>query len=435
MTAARIESRQGRVVAIATVIVVGLLAVLAFSRNKDAAEVLTAPVTYADLSLKVTTNGTVVPINEFQARAFWPGVVENVHVHLGQRVQPGQLLVTMKDPFAISRLTAAKAALETARLGNENLRKGGTQDERITLSGDLQHAEQSQMEASKTLAALKQLHTKGAASDAEIAAAQEKLDAANTTVQTLVEKSTKRFSPRDLSSSDAHVVDEQANVDAAKIQFDNANISSPISGTVYSVKVVPYDWVPVGTDLIRVANLNNVEVRAYFDEPEIGKLSAGQPVEITWDGKPGRVWHGHIKQAPIAATVLGPRSVGECLIAVDDVREDLLPNTNVSATVITDERRHVLSIPHGALRGNGQENYVFQLIGGTIHRSPVKVGVVNLDRAEITQGLNEGDVVVLNAEDNRELRDGMSAKPMRSGAERPGLLDLLRSRVQSQRAR
>lgn len=435
MTSARIESRQGKVAGIATAILVGLLAVLAFSRNRDAVEVLTAPVTYADLSQKVTTNGTVIPISEFQARAFWPGVVENVHVHLGQRVQPGQLLVTMKDPFAISRLTAAKAALEAARLGNENLRKGGTQDERITLDGDLKHAEQTQTEAAQTLAALKQLRAKGAASDAEIAAAQEKLDAANTTVQTLVQRTTERFTPLDLSSSEAHVIDEQANVDAAKIQFNNANISSPIAGTVYSVKVVPYDWVPVGTDLIRVANLNNVEVRAYFDEPEIGKLSAGQPVEITWDGRPGRVWHGHIKQAPIAATALGPRSVGECLIAVDDAREDLLPNTNVSATVITDERRHVLSIPHGALRGDGQENYVFQLVGGTIRSISVKVGVVNVDRAEITRGLNDGDVVVLNAEDNRELRDGMPARAARNGPDHSGLLDTLRSRVQSQRVR
>ena len=429
MTAARIESRKWKFAAIVAAMVVAAFAALAFSGNGDTTEVLTASTEYTDLSQKVTTNGTVVPISEFQARAFWPGVIEKVHVQLGQKVQAGQLLVTMKDPFAISRLTAAKAALEAARLGNENLRKGGTQDERIALEGDLKHAEESKSQAAKSLAALKQLHTKGAASEAEIAAAQEKLDAANTTLQTVLQRSTKRFSARDLSSSDAHVIDEQANVDAAKIQFNNANISSPISGTVYSVKVAAYDWVPVGTDLIRVANLNNVEVRAYFDEPEIGKLIAGQPVEITWDGKPGRVWHGRIKQAPIAATSLGSRSVGECLIAVDDVKEDLLPNTNVSATVITDERHHVLSIPHGALRSDGQENYVFQLVDGSTRRVPVKTGVVNLERAEITQGLKEGDLVVLNALDNRELRDGMSAKPTRNTPAGSQWLETLRSHV------
>ena len=429
MTAARIESRKWKFVAIAATVAVGVFLVLAFSRSGDAIEVLTAPVAYADLSQRVTTNGAVVPINEFQARAFWPGVIEKVHVQLGQKVQAGQLLVTMKDPFAISRLTAAKAALEAARLGNENLRKGGTQDERIALGGDLKHAEENQAQAAKSLAALKQLRTKGAASDAEIAAAQEKLDAANTTLQIVLQRSTKRFSTRDLSSSDAHVIDEQANVDAAKIQFNNANISSPISGTVYSVKVAPYDWVPVGADLIRVANLNNVEVRAYFDEPEIGKLIAGQPVEITWDGKPGRVWHGHIKQAPIAATSLGARSVGECLIAVDDVREDLLPNTNVSVTVITDQRHHVLSIPHAALRSNAQENYVFELVDGSIRRVPVKTGIVNLERAEITQGLKEGDLVAVNALDNRELRDSMSVKPARNTPASPQWLETLLSHV------
>jgi HlyD family secretion protein len=435
MTAARTDLRKWKVLAIAAAVVVGFFVVLAFSGQHDAVEVWTAPAVYADLSQQVTTNGTVIPTSEFQARAFWPGIIESVHVHLGDRVKPGQLLVTMKDPFAISRLTAAKAALAAAQLGNENIRKGGTQDERIALSGDLKHAQEAQAQAAKSLAALQQLRDRGAASDAEIAAAREKLSSANTTLQTLLERSTQRFSRKDLTSSDAHVRDEQANVDAAKIQFNNANIASPIAGTVYSVKVVPYDWVPVGTDLIRVANLNDVEVRAYFDEPEIGKLVAGQPVEITWDGRPGRVWHGRIKQAPIAATSLGPRSVGECLIAVDDTKEDLLPNTNVSARVTIGRRAHVLSIPHAALRTSSGADYVFRLADGDIQKVPVRVGIVTLDRVEITSGLNPNDLVVLNAVDNRELRDGMPAHTAKPAASGLSLVDTARKLLLGSRPR
>ena len=225
------------------------------------------------------------------------------------------------------------------------------------------------------------------------------------------EKSRAPYRPDDLKEAEARVADARATVDSAKNQFNNANISSPMAGTVYSIKVVPYDFVPVGADLVRVANLNQVQVRAYFDEPEIGKLAAGQPVTITWDGRPDRTWHGHIKQAPIAAMALGPRSVGECLIAVDDAKEDLLPNTNAIVTVTIQKHLHVLAIPRVALRTEGSANYVYRVEDGRLRRTSVNVGRVNLDRAEITSGLSQGDTVVLGAAlGGGELQDGMAVR-------------------------
>jgi HlyD family secretion protein len=214
----------------------------------------------------------------------------------------------------------------------------------------------------------------------------------------------------------------QESLKAAEVQYDNANISSPMAGTVYSIQVSAYDFVPMGADLVRVADLSQVEVRAYFDEPEIGKLIAGQPVKIVWDGKPGRVWHGHIKQAPVAAVALGPRSVGECTITVDDAREDLLPNTNVIVTAMIERHQHVLTIPRGALRTEGQANFVFRVVNGRLKRTPVDVGIVNLDRVEVRRGLVEGDAVAVNTMDNRELSDNLAVTPTRGGNSDQGVL-------------
>ncbi len=392
--------------------IAALIAVSYLSRKDESVQVTTASVTYQDVTLLVTTNGTVMPTDEFQARAFWPGIIQKVYVELGDKVKPGQMLVSMKDPFAISRVTAANAALAGARVGQENIEKGGSQEDLIGLQGDLAHARLSQTDAAKALAALQKLQQQGAASTAEVEAAQQKLQAANATLRTLQAKNSERYRPSDTRQAKARVEDAQASLDAAKNQFNNANISSPMAGTVYSINVVAYDFVPVGADLIRVADLNNMQIRAYFDEPEIGKLAAGQPVKITWDGRPGRTWHGHIKQAPIAAMALGPRSVGECVIAVDDTKEDLLPNTNVIVTVTIQQHFHVLSIPRAALHTEGTANYIYRLIDGALRRTPVDVGIVNLDRAEITHGLAENDVVAVNAVDGREFRDGV---PARSG--------------------
>jgi HlyD family secretion protein len=419
-------------------ILAGLIAVVAIaglSRRDDEVEVWVATPKYQNIDRLVTTNGNVLPTNEFQARAFWPGIVQKVYVELGDKVKPGQMLVSMKDPFAISRMATANAALQGARVGDENIRKGGSQEDLIALKGDLAQAELSRANAAKSLAALQQLQKKGAASTAEVDAAQQKLDTATDTLTALNEKNTERYRSSNVREADARVADAQATLDAAKNQFNNANISSPMAGTVYSVKVVNYDFVPVGADLIRVADLNNVEVRAYFDEPEIGKLAAGQSVEIMWDGKPGRTWHGHIKQAPIAATALGTRSVGECIIAVDDAKEDLLPNTNVTVTATIQRHANALTIPRGALHADGAANYVYGIMDGKLRWTAVDVGIVNLDRAEITRGLAENDVVVLNAVDDRSLHDGMAVHPARGAPSDPDTVGPWLKRIISLRTR
>jgi HlyD family secretion protein len=389
---------------------IALVAIWGFSRGQGEVEVWTAPATYQDLSQQVTTNGTVVPTSEFQARAFWPGIIDKVSVGLGDKVKPGQLLVSMKDPFAVSRMTAADAALQGWLLREQNIRNGGSQIDRIDLHGNLAQAQLEQAKAKSALAALQQLQQTGAASPAEVAAAEEKLKAANASLATIHQKSTEPYTAADLRDATSHVADAQANVDSAKVQFNNANIATPISGTVYSVKVEAYDWVPVGADLVRVADLNSVEVRAFFDEPEIGKLAAGQPVKIKWDGRPDRTWHGHIKQSPIAATALGARSVGECIIAVDDAKEDLFPNTNVTVTVTVEQHPHVLAIPRAALHADATGKYVFCVVGGRLRRTPVDAGIVTLDRAEVTHGLTFDQAVVLNTVDDRELRDDMQVR-------------------------
>ena len=419
MTAALIRSRRWKVAAI----LAGFVAVIfiaGLSHRDDEVDVWVTTANYQNIDRLVTTNGTVLPTNEFQARAFSPGIIQKVYVELGDKVRPGQMLVSMKDPFAVSRMATANAAVQGARVGDENIRNGGSQEDLIALKGDLAQAKIAQSNAAKSLAALQQLQTRGAASTAEVDAAEQKLQTANTTLATLKEKSTERYRPSNMREADARVADAQATLDAAKNQFNNANISSPMAGTVYSVKVVNYDFVPVGADLIRVANLNNVEVRAYFDEPEIGKLAAGQPVKIVWNGKPDRTWHGHIKQAPIAATALGTRSVGECVIAVDDAKEDLLPNTNVTVTATIQQHADALTIPRGTLHADGSANYVYRIVDGRLHWTPVDVGIVNLDRAEITRGITDNDVIVLNAVDDRALRDGTAVRPTHSAPSNPG---------------
>ena len=191
---------------------------------------------------------------------------------------------------------------------------------------------------------------------------------------------------------------------------------APFAGTVYFLPVARFDFVQAGQALVNVADLTKLQIRAYFDEPEIGKLAAGQPVSIEWAAHPEQVWHGHVVQPPTnIVSYGGTRNVGECLIAVDDAAGDLLPNTNVTVRVTTAQHNNVLSVPREALHTQGEVNFVYRVINNHLVRTPVEIApnaVINLTRAEITSGLNDGDTVALSATTEVDLSDGMKVKPV-----------------------
>ncbi len=114
------------------------------------------------------------------------------------------------------------------------------------------------------------------------------------------------------------MADAQAAVASAENNLANIDIRSSISGSVYNVPVAQYDFVRDGDDLLDVADLNHIQVRAYFDEPEIGKLAIGQPVKIVWDAKRDEAWHGHVALVPTTIFTYGTRNVGVCIITIDD---------------------------------------------------------------------------------------------------------------------
>ena len=91
MTGGPIRSARWRLATLC-LIALAAVAIWGIGRSEDTVDVLTAPATYQDLSQQVTTNGTVSPTNEFQARAFWPGIIDKVYVKLGEKVSRANCL-------------------------------------------------------------------------------------------------------------------------------------------------------------------------------------------------------------------------------------------------------------------------------------------------------------------------------------------------------
>ncbi len=363
-----------------------------------------------DIVSQVSTNGKVQPANDFQAYAPISGAVGKIFVTLNQKVRAGQELLAMDDSDARKGVASAQANLVSAKATLEAMQHGGTQDELLTSKADMDSATAQVQKDENFLASLQRLQTQGAASANEVNAAQQQLTDARARVAQLQARRTGRYASSDLAAQRAQVAQAEAALSSAQSVLAGIDQRSPIAGTVYAIPVSQYDFVQAGENLVDVADLTRLQVRAYFDEPEIGKLAIGQPVKIVWDAKPNEVWHGHILQAPTTIINYGTRNVGECLITVDDAHGDLLPNTNVTVTVTTSQKSDVLSLPREALHTLGSSNFVYRVVNNRLVKTPVGVGVLNLTRVEITSGLKGGDEVALEATNEADLNDGLRVK-------------------------
>jgi HlyD family secretion protein len=394
---------------VAGVVVLALIVLVVRVMSHSAPEIRVAQVMRGNLLATTSTNGVVEPVSDFQVHSPVAALVKSVYVHEGELVPKGKLMLTLDDSGARAALTQAAAALKAAQANLQSVQHGGNQEEQLTLKNQTAQAAAEQQHAQQNLDAIKKLAAQGAASPAEVQAAQQRLDNANGALGLAQQRKTDRYAPLDVQHTQALLTDAHAEYAAAAETVTQANVRAPFAGTVFSLGVLATDYVTIGQKLLELADLSHLQVRAYFDEPEIGKLALGQQVIMVWAAKPNRTWHGHIARMPATVVHYGTRNVGEVLITVDDPDGVLLPATNVTVTVTTTEKDGVLLMPREALRlGEGQSgSYVYVVRGRRIHKQVVQVGAVNLIQAEVTSGLKEGDVVALGSASGVALRNGM----------------------------
>ena len=396
---------------IAAGMVVLLSGVWIVLRQQRAVDVeLTSPV-YEDIESTVSATGTVTPAVDFAARAAFAGIVDKLYVHVGESVRQGQLLAYLRDQYAGSRVKSAQAALQAAELNDQNLKMNGSNEERIAEATELEHATSEQAAAAKALATLQQLRQAGSASDAEVANATQHLGASNAALAAAQQKAHARYKPEDLKNAALKVAADKASLEAERVSYGNAHIASPIAGTVYVLPVKQYDFVQMGADILHVADLKKLAVRASFYEPDIKQLRAGEPVRITWNGAPGHTWNGRLESRPMAVSGEGVLRTGECMVTIDGDTDGLPVNTNVTVTATVQKHAHVLTLPREAVREEGAQHFVYRVSGSELKKTPVNVGLVNAMKIEITSGLDPADRVAVRVLGDGKLENNARVKP------------------------
>jgi HlyD family secretion protein len=380
--------------------VVALIIIFLLARYllREQPPIRVATVHYGDLVSTVSTNGKVEPQVNFEAHAPFPGVIKAVYVHPGDHVTKGELLLRMDDSNARAKLATAFAGVKGAQANYEIAKAGGTSQNRLQLQGQIAKAQIDLNQAKHDLAALKKLEMTGAASPGEAASAQERVQADESSLQVLEQQRNASVNSMDVAHARAGLEEAEQGYAAAQSIVSESNVRAPFDGTVYSLPVSATEYVNGGSLLLEVANLKHLQVRAYFDEPEIGRLAVGQPITIRWDAKPDHLWHGHVTRLPSSIITYGTRNVGEVLVSIDDVDGVLIPNTNVTVTVTVADLKHVLILPRDALHAEQGKSYVYRVVRGKLRQTPVTVGDLNLTDMQIVSGLKANDVVALGSE-------------------------------------
>ena len=395
----------------------GLIAIAVFLLSRyylrEQLQVRAETVTHQVLTSTVSTNGRVEPAEKITFYSPITTTVKQIFVAPGDHVDAGKLLMVLDDVSARSKLATAESGLRSAQASLDATLHNGTLEQRQATDGEIARGRLEREQAQRNLDALEKLHATGAASASEVTSARQRLDTVVASLHTQQQSSTHRYSQAEVARAQASVAEAQAALNAARAVISQTMIRAKAAGTVYTVGAHKGDYTEEGKALIEMGDLSHIEIHAYFDEVDIGRLSTGEKILIKWDSRPGREWHGHIVRPPVSVTTYGTRNVGEVLVAIDDADKVLLPDTNVNVTATTSSDPNALSVPRQALHSENGKPFVFKIVNGSLLRTPVTTGIVTMTQVAILTGLHEGDVVATGSINGQPLQEGIPIKVIR----------------------
>lgn len=193
----------------------------------------------------------------------------------------------------------------------------------------------------------------------------------------------------------------EANLDYAKVQLNYTNIVAPTNGVVASISTQEGETVAAmfaAPTFVTIIDLNRLEVRAYVDETDIGKICKGQKVEFTVDTYSDVKFNGVVKTIYPKAEIIDNVVNYVSIIEITDKKGKLLrPEMTTTVDIITESIENVLTVPGKAIAKNKGNNIVYIKDGENIVEKRVEVGAQGKYYTQIVSGLKENEKVILNS--------------------------------------
>ena len=214
---------------------------------------------------------------------------------------------------------------------------------------------------------------------------------------------------RNLRMKDADVDRARASLADAQISLAYAVIRAPVAGTIASVST--YEGETIAASLaaptfVTIVDLDRLEVQAFVDENDIGRVRVGQRVSLRVDAFPGRDLDGVVRSIYPKAQLVNNVVNYVVIIDIPDRRGlPLRPEMTVHASFVLEERANVIAIPRSAiLRERGQDMVIVKSGADWTPRA-VRIGLQTPRSVEVTSGLQDGDVIVADKQAWKDRND------------------------------
>jgi HlyD family secretion protein len=381
-----------------------------------------------DIIERVTASGKIQPEVEVKISPDVSGEIIALYVEEGDSVKVGQLLLKIRPDNYESFLARASATVSASKAQFEQSKAAIAQSESRLLKANIDFQRN------------KKLHDDKVISDAEFDGFQSAFQIARQDVESA--KASAEAARYNVASSEANLKDARENL-------RKTNIYAPMSGTVSQLNVELGERVVgtsqmTGTELMRIANLSNMEVRVNVNENDIVRVNVGDSVEVDVDAyaTAKRKFKGVVYEVSSSANSAGQTAavttdaVTEFEVKIRVIRnsyKDLIvqkrnyplrPGMTASVEIVTDRKNGVLAVPLASVTtrdpskklvktdsdkvefaADKQEDteankkdkikeVVFVNEKGKAKLKIVKTGISDFENIEILSGLNNGEQII-----------------------------------------
>jgi HlyD family secretion protein len=363
------------------------LVVACQAKTAETVALPTTDVTRGDINVRVQATGVVEPINPVEIKSKASGQIIRMPVEVGSVVKRGEQLAQIDPRDVRNQLDQAMAddLVSTASL----------------VKAMRDQARKDSLYAKHVITASEHDSTKSS-----IAAARSDL------------------------------VSKRANLDLARQKMEDASVEAPIAGTVVSrpitngMLITSATSANGGTTLMTLADLGRVRMRVTIDEVEMANIRVGEQASVAVDAFSDRTFDGVIEKIEPQAVVTQGVTFFPVMVSISNKDGLLMPGMNGEVTIKAADLKQVLQIPIDAIRATNELAPVARMFGipvdtitgqlrrdlvgtgsggtgipgryvivalpnGTYEMRLIKVGPTDLRVAEVTEGVKEGDKLVM----------------------------------------
>ena len=352
-----------------------------------------------DIKVTVNTNGIVDPVNRSEIYAPVDGRVVRLLKQEGSEIRQGQLLMQLESESTRTALAEAKASLLSAKREARTVMTGPSKEEIAELDAAIAEYQMQINHNRRDIQIEESLLAKGATTRSAVEDLQKQRDLLRVRLQETRKKKNEllqRYSAEDKEWEQAKVDELTGQVASLEKQLRMESILAPAGGLIYSLQVRAGAYVSRGQLLAQIYQPGKIMLRAYVDEPDLGRVKKLQPVVVQWDGLPDRKWHGVVEKPAEQVVALNNRSVGNVLCSVEGDPRELIPNLNIKVEITTDLKANAIVIPRSAVIGREGKSVVLVAEGERTVARPVELGLVTPEEIEILSGIDAGDSIALN---------------------------------------